>query len=42
MVNYITYELKANFNKITSLVRKLKCRPNEDIAEAKSLVISCL
>ena len=31
------HELKADFNKITSLVRKLKSTP-EDIAEAKSLV----
>ena len=31
------HELKADFNKITSLVRKVKCRPNE-IAESKELV----
>ena len=31
------HELKANFNKITSLVRKLKSTP-EDMAEAKTLV----
>ena len=31
------HELKADFNKITSLVRKVKCRP-EEIEEAKSMV----
>jgi ATP-dependent DNA ligase len=31
------HELKADFNKITSLVRKVKCRP-EEVAEAKELV----
>ena len=31
------HELKADFNKITSLVRKVKCRP-EEIEEARELV----
>ena len=31
------HELKADFNKITSLVRKVKCRP-EEIAESAELV----